>query len=78
MEDSRKPELPSYTVRPWYVITFGLLSFACLVMGIVTDATEETRIGLLASTWLLASIALMIASLGSAMISLLVAISRRR
>ena len=78
MEEYERYEMPSYGVRPWYVIIFGLISFACLVMGIVTDATEEGRIGLEINTWLLSAITLMIASFGAAMISALVTIARRR
>ncbi len=77
MEDPGSREMPTYGIRPWFVIVFGLLGLASLVMGIVTDANESTRIGLTAGTWMLAAIALFIASLGSAMVSLLIFISRR-
>jgi len=76
VEELKRQQIPTYGVRPWFMILFGLLGLACLVVGIVGNATD-TELGLDDNIWLLSSIALFVASLGSAMVSLLRAISRR-
>ena len=78
MEETGSGKMPTYGVRPWFVIIYGLSAVTCLILGIVADTSSDGDIGLHANIWLLASITLMIASLGSAMVSLLATIARRR